>query len=339
MNRSLAAAAVLLVALSAPASLIAQNAPAAQPLPKDPVALLQLASQVNGLHGDDLQPWHLHATWQTVEKGNVQDEGTYEEWWASQNKYKINYTAKNYQETLYVTGHGAFLRGDTDTTRIVFSDIVEMVDQPLPDPKSVDNEKWKIVNHRQGNVMVTCAALKANPPLPQYCFADQLPALRIFTEPWESTAWNSVVLFQNRYLGETIRIVRNGSPEIDIKIDQLETLNQLADSDFVPPANAVPAGDHPVFIPAGKMSGMRTSGQEVEYPAIAKALHLQGTVLLLGTILTDGSISDLKVISGPAMLQQAAVQAVRTWHYRPYVIGGQAVEVKTQIRVIFSLGS
>ena len=86
------------------------------------------------------------------------------------------------------------------------------------------------------------------------------------------------------------------------------------------------------------MNGMRTSGQGVEYPPIAKALHLQGTVLLVGTILRDGSMSDLKVISGPPMLQQAALQAVRTWHYRPYLIGGQPVEVKTQIRVVFSLG-
>jgi protein TonB len=60
--------------------------------------------------------------------------------------------------------------------------------------------------------------------------------------------------------------------------------------------------------------------------------------VLSAVIGTDGSVEDLQVIGGPELLQQAAVDAVRSWRYRPYLLNGQPVEVKTQINVIFTLG-
>jgi protein TonB len=75
-----------------------------------------------------------------------------------------------------------------------------------------------------------------------------------------------------------------------------------------------------------------------QYPPIAKAAHMQGTVVLQATISKTGSIENLKVVSGPAMLQQAALDAVRTWRYRPYLLNNDPVEVETTVNVIFSLG-
>ena len=51
----------------------------------------------------------------------------------------------------------------------------------------------------------------------------------------------------------------------------------------------------------------------------------------------QGTIENLHVVSGPAMLQQAAMDAVRTWRYRPYLLDGQPTEVETTVNVIFSL--
>ena len=73
------------------------------------------------------------------------------------------------------------------------------------------------------------------------------------------------------------------------------------------------------------------------YPAIAKAARIQGTVVLAATIGKSGTIQDLKVVSGPAMLQQAALDAVRRWRYRPTVLDGVPVDVDTTISVVFTL--
>jgi protein TonB len=75
-----------------------------------------------------------------------------------------------------------------------------------------------------------------------------------------------------------------------------------------------------------------------QYPAIAKAARIQGTVVLQATISKSGSIQNLRVISGPPMLQQAALEAVRSWRYKPYLLNGDPVEVETTVNVVFNLG-
>ena len=74
-----------------------------------------------------------------------------------------------------------------------------------------------------------------------------------------------------------------------------------------------------------------------QYPAIAKAVGAQGTIVLQAMISKAGTIENLHVISGPPMLQQSAIDAVKTWRYKPYMLNGQAVEVETTVNVIFKL--
>ena len=53
---------------------------------------------------------------------------------------------------------------------------------------------------------------------------------------------------------------------------------------------------------------------------------------------TDGNMENVRVISGPPELQQSALDAVRQWTYKPYLLNGDAVEVETTINVIYNLG-
>lgn len=73
------------------------------------------------------------------------------------------------------------------------------------------------------------------------------------------------------------------------------------------------------------------------YPPIARAAHVEGTVRLEATISKTGSIENLRVTSGNPMLQQAALNAVSCWRYKPYLLDGQPVEVETAVDVIFTL--
>jgi protein TonB len=93
-----------------------------------------------------------------------------------------------------------------------------------------------------------------------------------------------------------------------------------------------------IAVSAGVMAGSRIGGEQPQYPAIAKAARIQGTVVLQATISKSGTIENLHVISGPPMLQAAATQAVQSWRYKPYLLNGEPVEVETQINVVFSLG-
>jgi protein TonB len=94
-----------------------------------------------------------------------------------------------------------------------------------------------------------------------------------------------------------------------------------------------------ITVSSGVMQGNRIGGQMPQYPAIAKAARIQGTVVLQATISKDGTITNLHVIGGPPMLQAAALEAVRTWRYKPYLLNGEPVEVETQVNVVFTLGS
>ena len=73
------------------------------------------------------------------------------------------------------------------------------------------------------------------------------------------------------------------------------------------------------------------------YPSQAKYAHIQGSVLMSVVISKSGDVIDVEVLDGPIELAVSAVNAVRQWKYRPYVLNGQAVEVHTMITVIYTL--
>ena len=87
------------------------------------------------------------------------------------------------------------------------------------------------------------------------------------------------------------------------------------------------------------LQGMLIRRIEPIYPPMARAARIQGAVLLAAVISKDGTISDLRTISGHPMLVPAAINAVSQWRYRPYILNGEAIEVETRITVNFILGA
>jgi TonB family protein len=111
-----------------------------------------------------------------------------------------------------------------------------------------------------------------------------------------------------------------------------------ADSMSVSQLQQVDAHPQGVSISAGDAVGLLLEKTAPLYPPIAKAAGVSGAVVLQATISKTGLIEDLHIIGGPAMLWQAALDAVKTWHYRPYLVDGEPVEVETTVNVIFTLG-
>ncbi|HTS35516.1 MAG TPA: TonB family protein [Candidatus Solibacter sp.] len=73
------------------------------------------------------------------------------------------------------------------------------------------------------------------------------------------------------------------------------------------------------------------------YPLLAQRMNVQGSVVLQALIGADGVIEHLHVLSGPSILTSAAQQAIREWHFKPYLQNGQAVETEAKITVNFNI--
>jgi TonB family protein len=106
----------------------------------------------------------------------------------------------------------------------------------------------------------------------------------------------------------------------------------------LPPATAAPAADKPVNVTGAVMAGSRLGGKNPVYPADARKEHVSGTVILRAVISKTGDIASLQVIRGPESLRQSAMDAVRTWRYKPFLLNGEPTTVETTIHVNYSLG-
>jgi protein TonB len=74
-----------------------------------------------------------------------------------------------------------------------------------------------------------------------------------------------------------------------------------------------------------------------EYPPLAKQVHAQGTAILEATIAKDGSVRDVRIVSGHPLLTKAAKEAVEQWRYKPFILNGEPIEVITTVTVTFTL--
>jgi len=92
-----------------------------------------------------------------------------------------------------------------------------------------------------------------------------------------------------------------------------------------------------VRVSQGVSQGLLVKKTQPAYPPLARQARIQGTVVLQAEISKDGSIQNLRLISGHPMLAPAAIEAVKQWKYKPYLLNGEPVEVETQVQVNFTL--
>jgi TonB family protein len=93
----------------------------------------------------------------------------------------------------------------------------------------------------------------------------------------------------------------------------------------------------PVTVSAGVAGGLLIRKVNPVFPSIAKTARVSGKVVLAATISKSGFVTNLQVVSGPPMLRQAAMDAVKNWVYKPYLLNNQPTEVQTTVSVDFSL--
>lgn len=92
-----------------------------------------------------------------------------------------------------------------------------------------------------------------------------------------------------------------------------------------------------VRVSAGVTEGLLIHKVQPMYPPLARSARIQGQVVLQAVIGKDGTIQNLRAVSGHPMLTPSAIDAVKQWRYKPYFLNGEPVEVDTQITVNFTL--
>jgi periplasmic protein TonB len=117
-------------------------------------------------------------------------------------------------------------------------------------------------------------------------------------------------------------VIGTGSPAPNIRVEP------------TPPASTTKG---PIQISTGVSAGLLLAPIRPIYPAIAQQIHLAGTVVVQAIISPTGHIESAHVVSGPALLQTAALEAVRSARYRPYTLNGQPTAVETTFSINFRL--
>jgi len=138
--------------------------------------------------------------------------------------------------------------------------------------------------------------------------------------------------------------VRPGSPSIKVEMQPGTVVSSVSDS--APAGTEVASAGTAPLTNAGERVQMSTDTRQVlsrpvrpEYPLLARQMKVQGKVALEASIGKDGGIQKLQVVGGPAILADAAREAVRQWRFKPYYQEGQPVETQANITVNFTIAT
>lgn len=324
--------------ITVPIPSFAQDGPAAPPA--DPKELMFLAAKVNDLTEGDMQPWHLKATYKLVdEKGNTTDQGTYEEFWAGPTKFKSTFTGANYTQTNYGTDKGVLRSGSRPDLAELLLYVRREFTNGIPSKEETQNETFNLQKIDINGASLSC--LRVTAPIGDagltYCLDANKPILRISTKVGQPlrVIHNRILDFQGHSIAGDLSFIRDGKPVLTAHLDNIEALSPLSEADFTPAPDAVLLPRR-IKMSAGMPLPVLLNHQIPLYPPAAKRAGITGTVVLHGVIDVNGRVTNLSIVSGPPELQQAAVDSVRTWQYKPYIVNGEPVELITTIHVAFS---
>jgi TonB family protein len=325
------------------------------------------AIKINGLTGSDVQPWHLKASFKVLYKqSSISDQGTFEELWASPSKYRRAYTSAVVSQTEYGSENLPLVAGSRDPIPSPLSRLRVLILGPMPNERTIASRGVSTVQQEIDGAEQPCIAV--NPihmgeiliPGTAYCLdADGVLLRSAEDAPRVSqVTFKNPIDFQGHKLARDIEWSDAGTVLLSIHIDSLEPLTQIDDAAFQAPPDATPlrvkivatrsapgvAGRITGIVPQGELAisagvaqGLLIDKVAPVYPEVARAAKVSGTVILEATISKEGKVTDLRVVGGPPLLQQAALDAVEQWTYRPYMLNGQPAEVRTTVNVLFQL--
>ena len=142
--------------------------------------------------------------------------------------------------------------------------------------------------------------------------------------------------------GDTHRTIRPGSSSVRVNLQPGSPPQPVSDASTIGGTETAAK----VTSNATERVQMSVNSSEIvaspvrpNYPLLARQMKVQGSVVLQALIGKDGVIQNLRVVSGPRILASAAEDAVRQWHFKPHMVGGEAVETQAKITVNFTIST
>lgn len=325
------------------------------------LSLLEAAAPHYDFTSPDMKPWHLKATYQLYDDaGKPTEQGTYEYWWASPKVHHATWTRKSASESDWTTDKGVFAEKETgDGAGFYEYALARELLAPFPktDEYAIENAGLKTQRVEKAGTDIECLMLVPRKvgydfivPIsmglfPTYCFNTRLDVLLAsYSAGGVMANFPQVVRTQGHYLAKQVELTERGTKVLSATVVEVDGI-AASDAAFTPPADArlvvVPpenSGKTAVRVVAGVAVGMLIHRVMPEYPPAARAGGVQGTVVLDAIIGKDGTVHDLRTVSTPSvLLLESAMNAVLQWTYRPYLLNGKPVQVRTTINVIYTL--
>jgi protein TonB len=140
--------------------------------------------------------------------------------------------------------------------------------------------------------------------------------------------------------GDRSQPIRPGNPSLKVEM-QPGTLIPSAAASTVETASGATVTNAGERVQMSADSRQALSGRAVrpEYPLLARQMKVQGEVPLMASIASDGHVQGLQVLGGPAILADAAQEAVKQWRFKPHYQDGQAVASQIPISVVFTIST
>jgi TonB family protein len=317
----------------------------------DAQAIAQQVMQSNGLSEQSLQPWHIKITFKLLDtKGNTKDEGTFEEYWAGPEKFKRTFTSSGFTQTEFHTADGLRLTGTVNPVPESLGDLAREFVHPIAfNTESLDSTHFDLHELSAGSAKLSCLSAVRNPPANSsamplnetYCLSESAPILRIHLRGnGIRVLRNNIVLFQGKYLPRDIEAYGMGIPPqlgphfYSAHLESAETIKTMDDALFVPPADAIKPPKQ-ITLAEDAARAQLLEHPKAVYPAIAVAARVSGDVVLPITIGADGHVQTIRILDGPPMLRQAAIDAILQWTFKPFIEQGNPVTVSTVMTVKF----
>lgn len=298
---------------------------------------------VNSIEGAGLKPWHLKMTFTSVDAaGNPQQSQSLEEWWRDSKNWRRVFTDSNSKATTFVSVEGK--RYSTTATASLPENLPLLVQNVIRPVSETAPDTVFVLRHREfGKTSTDC--IMVAPPIkgadevqlgrfPTYCTTED-DTLRLRWLGSLTIVNNKTGKFQGHTVPLDTTLSSSGSNSVQAKVEALGTIEQEAVDLSL---TGLEETRIMARISSGVVAGLKISGAIPDYPASARQSHLTGAVVLKAVIGKDGRIHQLEPVSSPdEALTGAAMNAVRTWVYKPYLLEGVPVEVSTSIVVNFNL--
>jgi TonB family protein len=303
-------------------------------------SLLQ-ALAVNGVDAPNATPWHALLTYDVFdEDGDNSHSGSIEVFSVNDKKYRRVFqsdtrTLESRPLTEVATGSQLYHVGDQGWPGALELQVIREALGPWDEDRVVspnampDKIEWKVGKNKLSCIIIRKRdATVSDNGLPKFCFDPGTQVLRYTRgSGWDETVYNNFFQFQGRYVAADVEVTHSGKPYLVIHLAKVESLTQVEDALFAPPAGSPGPITGRVTLQGGVFVNQYLISRVM--PTYPRGAH--GKVNVKFVVGKDGHVIEADASDGPAELRKPVEEAIRKWMFRPYFILGQPTEVQTNM--------